>query len=270
MPPHFLGQECPHPLGCVTEVHVVWVGQLVLLFHASCLLVFHKTHEHSYAESLCYPSKLWLEYYACSLLQGLLFPVTSLLYWIDRARVSADEHIPILFRILFNCVDPPQLSIASVIRVWKGKEHRSSVQNISAERQNRRRTCFTWYCSVCGWLALVLYPCVSEIVLVIDFMKAHNVGSISDTSLSMFSAWKGYGVLRSVAKNLLISLCRRELSSFSLHGSVVDETVQVPIWAFTSSFLLICVDLYRRWEMNERRSPLLLYSRVPCFLTLHV
>ena len=71
----FLGQECP---GCVAEVHVVWVGQLVLLFHASCLLVFHKTHEHSYAESLCYPLKLWLEYYACSLLQGLLFPVPSL------------------------------------------------------------------------------------------------------------------------------------------------------------------------------------------------
>ena len=84
----------------------------------------------------------------------------------------------------------------------------------------------------------------------------------------MFSAWKGYGVLRSVAKNLLISLCRRELSSFRLH--VVDETVQVPIWAFTSSFLLVCDDLCRRWEMNERRSPLLLYSRVPCFLTLHV
>ena len=107
---------------------------------------------------------------------GPLISRSFTLYRIDRARVSADEHIPILFRILINCVDPPPLSIASVIRVWKVKEHRSSVQNISAERQNRRRTCFSWCCSVCGWLALVLYPCVSEIVLVIDFMKSHNVG----------------------------------------------------------------------------------------------
>ena len=66
---------------------------------------------------------------------GPLISRSFTLNCIDRARVSADEHMPILFSILISCVDPPPLSIASVISVWKGTEHRSSVQNIRAERQ---------------------------------------------------------------------------------------------------------------------------------------
>ena len=51
----------------------------------------------------------------------------------------------------------------------------------------------------------------------------------------------GYlGLLLSIY--LLISLCRRELSSSTLHGSVVDDTMQTPTCVSLSSFVcsLIC------------------------------
>ena len=69
-------------------------------------------------------------------------------------------------------VEPPQLSIVSVIRVWKGTEQRSSVQNIIVHRQNKQRTCFTWCCRVSGWFVLTFLPLRSEIDRVTDLMKA--------------------------------------------------------------------------------------------------
>ena len=66
----FSGPGMSSYIGLCCEVHVVWAGQLVLLF----LLVCHKTHE----QKVCYQLKLRLEYYTCSLIQGLLFPVPSL------------------------------------------------------------------------------------------------------------------------------------------------------------------------------------------------
>ena len=48
---------------------------------------------------------------------GTLISLSFTLNCIARARVSADEHIPILFSILISCVDPPLASMASVISV---------------------------------------------------------------------------------------------------------------------------------------------------------
>ena len=51
--------------------------------------------------------------------------------------MSADEHTPSLFKIRINCVEPPQLSIVSVIRVWKGIGRRYKTLLYTDKTSNR-------------------------------------------------------------------------------------------------------------------------------------
>ena len=57
-------------------------------------------------------------WHSCS---GPLCSRSWTLYWIDRASVSAEEHMPSLFRICTSYVEPPRLSTTSVIRLCRGR-----------------------------------------------------------------------------------------------------------------------------------------------------